>query len=96
MGDHAAAADGDLVFVPTLPGVDPRGCALSSIISNKTFLNGIADLIARSGDPEGALARSLRAAAALAGRTDTPCPPGWCCRGIPPAATPSFISPPSW
>ncbi|MFF0634335.1 hypothetical protein ACFYTS_17710 [Nocardia sp. NPDC004151] len=74
MGDHAAAADGDLVFVPTLPGVDPRGCALSSIISNKTFLNGIADLIARSGDPEGALARSLRAAAALAGRTDTPMP----------------------
>ncbi|MFD7841439.1 alpha/beta hydrolase [Nocardia sp. NPDC059764] len=70
----ALSADGELVLVPTLPAVDVRGCAVSSLIGNKAFLDNLADVIAGAGDPAGALRTSLRAATEQAGRTDIDVP----------------------
>ncbi len=60
----ALAAAGDLVFVPTLPLMDPSGCALSSVIPNRGFLDGLAGLLGTDGE----LRRSFRAAANQVGR----------------------------
>lgn len=70
----ALAADGDLVFVPTLPLMDLRGCALSSVIPNKGFLDNIAGVLGHGHDSGGALERSFRAAAEQAGRPDAQLP----------------------
>ncbi|WP_280503978.1 hypothetical protein [Nocardia farcinica] len=65
------AEAGHLVFTPGLPFLDPNGCTLQNLTGNRDFLGGVAALLAEATDPAGALATSLRAALAEAGRTPT-------------------------
>ncbi|WP_194818162.1 alpha/beta hydrolase [Nocardia sp. XZ_19_385] len=65
---------GAVVFAPDLPAMDPRGCALSSLLPNRAFLDNVADLFGTAADPGGALQRSFRDARERAGRPDVVLP----------------------
>ncbi|QBS39257.1 alpha/beta hydrolase [Nocardia sp. CS682] len=68
------AAGGYLVFAPALPFIDLAGCTLQNLGDNTRFLDSVARLFGTAADPEGALSRSLAAAAADAGRLPPPLP----------------------
>ncbi|WP_410872022.1 alpha/beta hydrolase [Nocardia sp. A7] len=61
------ADSGYLVFAPALPFMDLAGCTLQNLGDNTGFLDNVATLFGTATDPNGALARSLTAAAAHAG-----------------------------
>ncbi|MEV0247577.1 alpha/beta hydrolase [Nocardia sp. NPDC050712] len=66
----ALAADGELVVIPTLQAVDPRGCAVSSLIPNTAYLGSLAEVFTDSD----ALRRAFTEAATRAGRTELQLP----------------------
>ncbi|WP_433655032.1 hypothetical protein ACQPW1_29420 [Nocardia sp. CA-128927] len=66
----AFAEAGYLVFTPSLPFIDFAGCTLQNLTGNTEFLGAIATLFATTHDPGNALAQSLSAAAAHAGRPE--------------------------
>ncbi|MFE9783926.1 alpha/beta hydrolase [Nocardia salmonicida] len=70
----AFADSGYLVFAPALPFIDLAGCTLQNLGDNTGFLDNVATLFGPATDPDGALARSLTAAATRAGQVAPPLP----------------------
>ncbi|MGW4247756.1 alpha/beta hydrolase [Nocardia sp. NPDC004722] len=71
------AAQGFLVFAPTLPTANFFGCTLENLGNNTDFLHNVADLFGKSGDLGDKLGRSFTDARGKAGRTDVALPTAW-------------------
>ncbi len=71
------AAQGFLVFAPTLPTANLFGCTLENLGNNTDFLHNVADLFGKSNDLGDKLGRSFTDARAKAGRTDVTLPTAW-------------------
>ncbi|MFB7719709.1 MULTISPECIES: hypothetical protein [unclassified Nocardia] len=68
------AAQGFLVFAPTLPTANILGCTLENLGNNTDFLHNVADLFGKAADANDKLGRSFTEAKAKAGRTDLTLP----------------------
>ncbi|WP_107657122.1 alpha/beta fold hydrolase [Nocardia suismassiliense] len=68
------AAQGFLVFSPTLPTANIFGCTVENLANNTNFLHNVADLFGKSADPGDKLGRSFADAKKKAGRPDMALP----------------------
>ncbi|MFI6865346.1 alpha/beta hydrolase [Nocardia sp. NPDC050406] len=68
------AAQGFLVFAPTLPTANVFGCTLENLGNNTDFLHNVADLFGKAADSGDKLGRSFADAKQKAGRTDVTMP----------------------
>ncbi len=71
------AAQGFLVFAPTLPTANILGCTLENLGNNTDFLHNVADLFGKSADLGDKLGRSFTEARSKAGRATLPLPTTW-------------------
>ncbi|MBF6182395.1 alpha/beta hydrolase [Nocardia otitidiscaviarum] len=71
------AAQGFLVFAPTLPTSSLLGCTIANLGNNTDFLHNVADLFGKSADPSDKLGRSFADAKAKAGRPELALPTSW-------------------
>ncbi|WP_084522559.1 alpha/beta hydrolase [Nocardia inohanensis] len=71
------AAQGFLVFAPTLPTANLLGCTLENLGNNTDFLHNVADLFGKSADLNDKLGRSFTEARSKAGRASLPLPTSW-------------------
>ncbi|WP_194832942.1 alpha/beta hydrolase [Nocardia sp. XZ_19_369] len=68
------AAQGFLVFAPTLPTANAFGCTVENLGNNTNFLHNVADLFGKAADPGDKLGRSFADAKQKAGRPDLALP----------------------
>lgn len=68
------AAQGFLVFAPTLPTANAFGCTLENLGNNTNFLHNVADLFGKAVDPGDKLGRSFADAKAKAKRPELTLP----------------------
>lgn len=71
------AAQGFLVFAPTLPTASLLGCTLENLGNNTDFLHNVADLFGKAADPNDKLGRSFAEAKSKAGRASLALPTAW-------------------
>ncbi|UFS97748.1 alpha/beta hydrolase [Nocardia huaxiensis] len=68
------AAEGFLVFAPTLPTANLLGCTLENLGNNTDFLHNVADLFGKATDAKDKLGRSFAEAKGKAGRPELTMP----------------------
>ncbi|WP_194818194.1 alpha/beta hydrolase [Nocardia sp. XZ_19_385] len=68
------AAQGFLVFAPTLPTSNLLGCTLENLGNNTNFLHNVADLFGKAADPKDKLGRSFTEAKTKAARPELTLP----------------------
>lgn len=68
------ATRGYLVMATTLPTFNIFGCTVENLANNTAFLDNIANVFGKKGDPSGALATSFNTAAAKGGWPPSPLP----------------------
>jgi hypothetical protein len=78
------ATRGYLVMATTLAAFNIFDCTVENLGNNTAFLDNIANVFGKKGDPNGALATSFNTAAAQGGWPRRHCPRSWCSSAIRP------------